>query len=226
MRRMLLAIMVVGSAQVLAAQTAGSEANPLFQAARALSVSKIAVPMSSEASGTVVLDAVVGATGNVRRVYGRRDIPSLTRLADNAVKGWKFSPATVAGNALASIVPVAITFRPAGLLSSPGSLPALEPPAAEPQAQFQPAGVTHAVFPNYPENTVISGSVELEANISANGTAVGVKVLSDLPPLTAAAQAVVPEWRFSPATCNGNPVPSRILLAFVFRPFVLPVPPR
>jgi hypothetical protein len=215
---MLLAIMVLGSAQALTAQTATSGAKPPFEPTKTLSVTKITVPILSEASGTVVPDAVISETGNVQRVEVRRDITYLSQLAVNAVKDWKFSPATFAGKAIASRMPVAVTFRPPGLLTAPDSLPALKPQSeAELQAQFQPAEVTHAVFPNYPDNTVVAGSVVLEVTLSATGKAQEVKVLSDLPPLTAEAKAVVGEWRFTP-------VPSRILLAFVSRPFVSTVP--
>jgi len=220
-RKILLAMIVLGSSLVLAGQTAARRGTLLFQSARADSVGEIPVPMRTEASGTVVLDAVVTRAGNVAKVYVRRGIPALTHLAVNSVTGWKFSPATYGDNPIDSIVRVAVTFRPSGLLSSPDMLPGVEAsPESESDARFQPPEVTHAAFPNYPDNTVISGSVVLEINLSANGQAEKVKVLADLPPLTAAAQAVVPQWRFSPASFSGDPVPSRIILAFVFSPFV------
>ena len=80
------------------------------------------------------------------------------------------------------------------------------------------------MFPNYPDNTVVAGSVVLEVTLSAAGKAQEVKVLRDLRPLTSEAKAVVGEWRFMPATYDGNPVPSRIVLAFVSRPLVSTVP--
>jgi outer membrane biosynthesis protein TonB len=225
MRGMLLAMMVLGSAQALTAQTVTLRVKPPFQPAETLSVTDITVPYLSTANGTVVLDALITETGKVQEVEVRRDIPSLTELAVRAVGDWKFSPATLAGKAIPSRMPVAVTFRPPGALGAPVPLPSFKPRSeAEIQAEFQPAEVTHAVFPKYPYNTVIAGSVVLEVTLSATGKAQETKVLRDLPPLTAEAKAVVGDWRFMPATFNGHPVRSRIVLAFVSRPLFLPAP--
>lgn len=221
MRRMLLAVMVLGSAQAIYAQAMGSGVRVAFQAARALSITGITAPILSQASGTVVLDAAIDEYGNVKRVDIRRDIAYLSRLAVSSVEKWKFYPATLAGKPIVSEMPVAVTFRPPGLLLAPNSLPPRQPGSgAEPGALFQPARVIHAVFPDYPGNTVASGSVVLEVNLSATGKAQEVTVLRDLPPLTAAAELVVGQWRFTPATYDGKPVPSRIVLAFVSSPLV------
>jgi hypothetical protein len=137
------------------------------------------------------------------------------------VEDWKFSPATFGGKAIASRMPVVVTFCPAGSFAVPVPLSGLKPRSeAETQAELQPAEVTHAVFPKYPFNTVVAGSVVLEVTLSAKGEAEEVKVLRDLPPLTAEAKAVVGNWRFMPAAFNGYPVRSRIVLAFVSRPLV------
>jgi hypothetical protein len=152
----------------------------------------------------------------------RRDIPSLTEPAVSAVEGWTFSPASLEGRAMASRVPVAVTYRPALWYTDPVPLPALIPQTeAAIQAEFQPAVVTHSAFPRYPADAVIAGSVVLEVTLSAKGKVEGeAKVLRDLPPLTEQAKAVVADWRFMPAAYNGKPVDSKIVMAFVFRPLV------
>ena len=72
MRRMLLAMMVLGSAPALSARTATLRIKLPFQPTRTPCVTNITVPILSEASGTVVLDAVISETGNVQRVEVRR----------------------------------------------------------------------------------------------------------------------------------------------------------
>ncbi len=223
MVRLLLAMMLLGCAQALTAQTEPENNKSPFQPAETVSVTDILDSIQSEASGTVVLDALINDKGEVERVEARRDIPSLTEPAESAVESWKFSPATVEGNAIASRVPVAITFRPPMYYSDPVPLPALIPQTEEAiQAEFQPAEVTRAAFPKYPSNTYVAGSVVLEVTLSAKGKVEGeAKVLRDLPPLTEAAKDVVGDFQFMPAAYNGKPVASKIVLAFVFRQLVI-----
>lgn len=220
MNRLILALIILGSSPVVWAQTDTATEEPPFEAAEALSVTDVTIPFSSIASGTLVLDAVVSDTGKVRTVEVRRGIVSLTEAAVSAVQGWTFAPATFAGKAVASRVPVAVTVRPALDVVQPMPLPALKPQTeAAIQAQFQPAEVLHAAFPSYSgENAVYPVTVVLEVALSARGKVKEVKVLRDVPGATDDAEAVVGDWRFMPATWNGHPVPSNIVLAFVFRP--------
>ena len=220
MKRLLLALIVLGSAQALTAQTEASKEKPPFQPPETLSVTDITVPFLSVANGTVVLDALISDTGEIQGVEVRRGIASLTEPATNAVEEWKFSAATLAGKALASRLPVAVTFRPPLLLADQVPLPALKPQTeAAIQAEFQPAEVTRAAFPKYPTNSFAAGAVVLEVTLNRKGEVEeDVKVLRDLPPLTEEAMAVVGNFRFMAATFNGNPVPSKVVLAFVFRP--------
>ncbi len=220
MKRLLLAMIVLGSAQALTAQSETSKEKPPFQPAETLSVTDITVPFLSVANGTVVLDALISDTGEVQGVEVRRGIASLTEPATNAVEEWKFSAATLAGKALASRLPVAVTFRPPLLLADQVPLPTLKPQTeAAIQAEFQPAEVTRAAFPKYPSNSFAAGAVVLEVTLNRKGEVEeDVKVLRDLPPLTEEAMAVVGNFRFMAATFNGDPVPSKVVLAFVFRP--------
>jgi len=218
MMRLVLALLVFGSAHTLIAQTETLREKPPFQPAETLSVTDFTLPMVCDLHGTVVLDALVSETGEVQKVEVRRDLACLTQLAVHAVEGWKFSPATLAGKPITSRVPVAVTFRPPVSSAVPVSLPTLIAQSeAAIQAEFQPAEVIRAAFPNYPPTTIVSGTVVLEVALSATGKAGEVKVLHGLPPLTAEAKAVVGDWRFMAATFNGRPISSRIVLAFVFQ---------
>jgi hypothetical protein len=224
MGRLLLAMMVLGSAQAVVAQTeTPKEEKSSFQPAETLSVTDITYPITSVVYGTVVMDVLIADTGKTQRVEVRRDIPSLTQTAVSAVENWEFSPATLADKAIASRMPVTVTFCPPAPFANPVPFPPLLPQSEEAiQAEFQPAEVLLAAFPlpTYPATTVLAGATALEVPLSEKGEAGEIKVLRDLPPLTEAAKAVVKKWRFMPAAFNGRPVPSKIVLVFVAGPQV------
>lgn len=218
---MLLAVLVFVTAHALIAHTEPLRERPPFQPAEAASVTGIPyIPCG--VPGIVVLDALVTATGAVQDVEVRRNIACLTQIAVQAVKDWKFSPATLAGKAIASRMPVAVTFESQTSAPNPFPLSKLAPQtAAAVQAEFQPAEVIRAGLPPFHSGyTFAEGIVALEVTLSAKGEAEEIKVVRDVPPFTATAKAVVADWRFMPATFNGHPVRSRILLAFVSPPFV------
>jgi outer membrane biosynthesis protein TonB len=103
------------------------------------------------------------------------------------------------------------------MLAAAVPLPTLVPQSeAAIQASFQPAEVLRVAFPKYPSTTVAIGTVVLEITLSETGKAGEVKVLRDIPPLTEEAKAAVGDWQFMAATLNGDPVRSKIVLAFVF----------
>jgi len=219
MKRLLLAMMILGSSLALMAQTEPAREEPSFQPPETLSITDIEVPFNSIASGTVVLDAVISEAGKVQTVEVRRDIVSLTEPVVRAVKEWEFSPATFAGKAITSRVPVALTVRPPLWQVDQIPLPALKPQTgAAIQAEYQAAEVIRAAFPKYPESIIVNAvTIVLEVTLNEKGEAGDAKVLQDFPPLTVEAKAVLGEWRFMPATFNGHPVASKIVLAFVFR---------
>ena len=226
MRRLPLAMMVFASACALSAQTEPLEVNPSFQPAQARSVIDIPYTPCS-ACGTVVLDALITETGDVKAVEVRRDTACLTQTAVQAIKQWKFTPATIAGKPIASRMPVAVTFESQLSAPNPSPLPKLVPqtPAAI-QAEFQPAEVTRAASPPFHAGyAVVQGTAALEVTLSAKGEVENVNIIRNVPPFTQTAEAVLKDWRFMPATYNGHPIESKILLAFVSPPYVY-VPPQ
>jgi hypothetical protein len=221
MKQLLLAVLVFGIAHTLTAQTETSRVTPPFQPAEARSVTDIRYNPCG-VPGIVVLYALISESGEVQEVEVRRNIACLTQIAVQAVKGWKFSPATFAGKAIASRIPVAVTFESQSSAPNPFPLPKPVPQtAAAVQAEFQPVEVTRAGLPPFhPGYAFAEGTVALEVTVGAKGEVEVIKVLRDIPPFTANAKAVVGDWQFMPATFNGRPVPSKILLAFVSPPFV------
>ena len=69
-------------------------------------------PMNSVATGTVVLDATIGKSGEIKRLLPIRPVPSLTSPAINAVKSWTINAATFHGKAITSKLIIAFVFRP------------------------------------------------------------------------------------------------------------------
>lgn len=222
MARLLLALMVVGNFPTLQAQTSPPNATMQFKAAEVLSVSPVKVPFFCRAGGTVVLNIATDETGKAEQVNVIHGVSCLTKLALDSVKDWTFSPATLDGDPIESVVPVAITFRPQGLLTDRVAISSPSTPvgAGAEEQMFLPAEVTHGVYPHYPDNSVVSGTVVMEAKLNEEGRMLGVRTLLDVPPLGNVSRSVLDEWRFEAATYDGYPVPSRIVLAFVLQPFV------
>jgi TonB family protein len=219
MKHLLLFLMVSVCTLSVMAQSPSETDKPSFHPAQTISVGDVPVPSNSTASGTVVLNALITEDGKPQSVEVRREIPGLTELAVDAVKEWKFSPAKVGDKVIASRIAVAVTFCPAGSQADQVPLPPLKPQSdAAIQAEFQPAEVLRGKLPINPVDATAFGAVVLEVSLSAKGEAVEAKVERDLAPFTSHAQAVVGDWRFMAATDNGNPVPSKIVLAFVFPP--------
>jgi TonB family protein len=69
-------------------------------------------PMNSVATGTVVLDASIGKSGEIKRLVQIRSVPSLTSPAINVVKSWTLNAATFNGKAITSKLIIAFVFRP------------------------------------------------------------------------------------------------------------------
>jgi hypothetical protein len=217
MKRSLPLFMLIAIGAPLMAQTTADSDQPQFQPAEIVSSHEVAIYTTCTAFGTVVLDALITQEGKPQEVEVRRDIPCRTAQAVDAVQDWKFSPAMVKGKAVASRIMVAVTFCPAGSMEDPISVGTLKSQTdAAIQAEFQPAEVLHGKYPLYPMDATAFGTVVLEASLTAKAEIGDMKVVQDLPPFTAHARETVGEWRFMAATDNGNPVPSRIVLAFVF----------
>ncbi len=69
----------------------------IFKPAYVVSATDIPYPIQSIAIGTVVLEVVVSETGKVDSVLPIREIDSLTEVAIDSVKNWKFRAARPSG---------------------------------------------------------------------------------------------------------------------------------
>jgi protein TonB len=89
---------------------------PLDEPARLVQPSKLAYPEEAFAQGiqgTVVVELVVDEEGRVAHAEVRESVPALDAAALASVRGWRFTPARLAGEPIVSTAsaPVAFTIR-------------------------------------------------------------------------------------------------------------------
>ena len=81
-------------------------------------------------------------------------------------------------------------------------------------------GVIKKAQPRYPPSAKrfnISGPVDVQVTISEEGNVIEAKAISGHPLLRGAAENATRQWVFRPATLNGIPVETQIVLTFVFK---------
>lgn len=200
----------------LVVQTAWS--GPGFVAPRISSAGNIAYPTNVMTPGIVTLMLNLDSSGSVQNLDVLRDLPSLTSVASAAVKSWSFAPASLDGQAVPSVLPVSVVFNPfnpggVGYLSQTISISQATPGAT---TGYAPAQITAASYATYPVGSVSSGAVVLDVVIGASGKAAKVHVVRGVQSLTPQATKAMKSWTFSPATFQGTPIDSHMVIAFVF----------
>jgi protein TonB len=84
----------------------------------------------------------------------------------------------------------------------------------------KPARLLSSVAPAYPQmarNQHISGDVKIDALIDASGRVSTTKIISGPALLHQAAQDAVQQWRYQPATLNGQPAPMHLTVTVQFK---------
>ena len=208
----------------LARPPSQSGSNLPFKSADLVSATDVPYPVQSIAIGTLVLEVIVSETGKVEDVQPIRKIESLTEAAIDSVKSWQFNPASLDGKSVRSRTAIAVTFNPAAIPAANVPLPPLSPKARSHRnaLQPQPVDVVAATFPQYPVNSIASGTVVLRVSVDEVGRLEKTIVVRGITSLTSPAIHALKEWKFKPAELDGKPLPSSIALAFVLRP----PPPR
>ena len=201
-----------------------TSAEAMFKPAEVISAPDIQYPIRSIATGVVVLDVSLDATGGIAGVHVVRDIPSLTSAAMSSIPSWKFSPASVQGKPEPSTMRIAVVFRPTSYLATGPAftaVPAQEAPDQTHRAEALP-GILSAVYPQYPVNAAMPGAVIIQVTIGTTGAVQRTKVVRALPPFTQFGLNALSHWQFQPATVDGKPVPSNLAIALVFPPLEAP----
>jgi outer membrane biosynthesis protein TonB len=194
-------------------------ATPAFKSAHVVSATDVPYPMQSIAIGTVVLELTVSQRGQVENVLAIREIDSLTEVATDSVKNWQFASASLDGKPIRSRTTVAVTFNPAAIPAANVPLPPLSPKAQSRDDTLppHPVDILAASFPQYPINSVASGTVALLVTIDETGKVGKAVPVRRIPSLTSPAIRALREWQFKPAELDGKPVRTSVALAFVFR---------
>jgi outer membrane biosynthesis protein TonB len=93
-------------------------------------------------------------------------------------------------------------------------------PAKHVQHFAAPDVLTASDIP-YPATTVAAGVVTLAVNLDATGQIMNIQTLRDIPTLTTQATITLQNWTYAPASLNGKPVPSTLVVNIVFDPAFL-----
>ena len=92
--------------------------------------------------------------------------------------------------------------------------------AQKKQPNFIPPEINTASDINYPINSVAGGVVVVAVNLDGAGKIKDTETLRDIPSLTAPVLlAITTNWTFKPATLDGKPADSTIVVSIVFNPF-------
>ena len=209
------AIMLAG---LCSAEAPSPNAGP-FEPADIVSATDIAYPTKSIAVGTVVLQVTVDEKGLVESVRPIREIQSLTETAVESVRKWQFKPALLGGRPIRSRTVVAVAFNPDASLAHNVPLPSLTTtePSSRPVLEPEPVKVVAASFPQYPMNSVTTGTVVIRVTVDSEGRVENTVAIRDIASLTAPCIRVLKEWKFEPAQFRRLPIPSSVALAFVLR---------
>lgn len=120
--------------------------------------------------------------------------------------------------------PPAVNLTPSessGTLVSTMTSPATLPQFGGVTSQgFTQANLIHRMEPQYPWQARLqrrSGPVVLDATITPEGKVRTTKLVSGEPQLAEAAASAVKNWRFSPATLDGNPIEVQMRVTVVFK---------
>ena len=91
-------------------------------------------------------------------------------------------------------------------------------------AGFDAARFNSGGFGAIPHGTRVAGVVGVELTVDESGKVTDIVTLKALEPFSTMVNEAVAAWRFEPATFDGEPIASRVLVAGLFRPPMLLFP--
>lgn len=174
-------------------------------------------PVQTVDGGAVAFQAQVDRQGNIKQLRLLAGRSPFVQSATQAVSQWKFV-ATRNEAPTEARVGIFVLFRQRALFTAEPAKQEYDWSSPETERAALPISISH---PRYPINTVAEGVVILRLHINPSGDIEDMRVIRDVPPLTAAAQTAVRGWEFSPARSQGHSVPGTVIVAISFvRPFV------
>jgi TonB family protein len=81
-----------------------------FQPPQVVTAEEPSYPANTVAGGTVVMNVTVSASGEIENVRVLRPAGGFTQPALEAVRKWKFKPASLDGKPVTASIPVAFSF--------------------------------------------------------------------------------------------------------------------
>jgi TonB family protein len=181
-------------------------------------------PYTVVLDGLFVVDVYVGDDGSVSKIESLRNPGAMQGAVEAAVRTWKFQAALANGKARASRMTVAFVYRPGtlptfGAAQTEGFTPVIPSEhGVDGGKDSAPVGILAFAYPEYPVNSVASGSVVLQVAVDGEGNVKNVSVLHGMDNFNRFAQRSLKNWRFQAATVRGRPVTSNIVVAFIFQP--------
>lgn len=160
--------------------------------------------------GVVLLECVVEPDGTATNVRVTRPLdPGLDESAVQALREWRFTPGVREGKPVRVLVEVEMAFT----LRADG--PSLDAPEVlRPGGGVTTPTVLQEVKPEYPaakREAGIAGTVTLDCVVLPNGRVGDTRVTRALDPeLDRQAIAALRQWRFTPGSRDGKPVPVRV----------------
>lgn len=200
------------------AQDRNATRNP-YKPARALSAEDVQFPFQTTADGVVIFKVSLDSGGQIRKTTVLQDVPPFTAAAEQSLRDWKFAPASQYRRPEDSEMLVAFVFRHAVYIADEPPFTPIFPAkeSGEARRAFIPAGILYMAYAGYPASTIAMGAVVVQANVRPDGSTGAIGVVRDLEggfaPLAIRAAK---HWEFQAALRDGQPVPSKVAIAFVF----------
>jgi len=185
------------------------------------SAGDVYVPYQVVVDGLFVLDVFLDGDGTIEKIDALRDPGAMIGAARTSVRGWKFRPASKDGKVAPSRMTVSFLYRPpnygnAGVVPPKRFSPVF--PSDQSDSHYVPVGVLKFAYPEYPVNSVASGSVVVQVTVDGSGDLKGVDFLHGMENFNNFVSAALKQWRFQAATLNGKPITSKTVIAFAFQP--------
>ena len=194
---------------------------PAFVAAAITTASDINYPITSIASGIVVVAVHLDGSGKIKDTEVLRDVPSLTAPVLLAIKrDWTFKPATLDGKPVSSTIVVNIVFNPFEYRLGGPATPVLGKELkvlALDENGFLPPLTTAGAWAEYPPNSTAQGSVILDVRVSRTGRVTRAIDVYRIPSVTTPSIDAAQKWTFKPATLNGSRIAANAVIGYVFR---------
>jgi TonB family protein len=191
--------------------------------------------------GTVVLHAIIGKDGTVQQLAVISGPPVLADSAIDAVKQWVYKPYLLNGDPTEVDTTITVNFSLENSAQPNSDATAQHPPSPPPPpadsyqvggsdagaynvgGSVRPPVATYTAIPEFPEaarKAKLSGNVIVALVVDSNGQPQNVRVAQGLGNgLDEKAVEAVQQYRFKPATRDGEPVPVNLKVAVNFQIF-------